>query len=93
MSRRITSVVFAVPLLLAGFAASAQTPPRNVSAHRHPNLAAAQRLVDRAYQRVVDAQRANEFDLDGHAAHAKALLEQADAELKAAAQASNQNHR
>ncbi len=95
MSRRVVSAVFVLPLLLAGFAASAQMapPPRNVSPHRHPNLAAAQRLVDRAYQRVLDAQRANEFDLDGHAQHAKELLEQADNELKAAARASNQNHR
>lgn len=68
-------------------------PVRDVSAKRHPNLAAAQHLVDQAYKRVVDAQQANEFDLGGHAARAKELLDQANAELKQAAEVSNENHR
>jgi len=37
------------------------------------------------------AQEANEFDLGGHAAKAKALLEQVNNELKLAAQQSNKN--
>lgn len=69
-----------------------QRPPvRNISPHRHPNLAAAQRITDRAYQKILEAQQANEFDLGGHAQHAKELLEQANRELKAAAQVSNEN--
>jgi hypothetical protein len=65
----------------------------NVSHHRHPNLAAAQSLTQRAYNRVVDAQKANEFDLGGHAAKAEQLLEEASHELKRAALNSNANHR
>jgi hypothetical protein len=44
---------------------------------RHPNLRAAQQLVDQAFQRISDAQRANEWDMSGHAARAKDLLGQA----------------
>lgn len=67
----------------------AQRPQENVSRKRHPNIAAAQRLVDQAFNKVTAAQQANEFDLSGHAAKAKQLLEQANAELKLAAEAAN----
>lgn len=76
------------------FAAStiAQGPPeRNIDPHRHPILADAQRLCDQAYNRISDAQRANEWDMKGHAAKAKALLEEASRELKAAALADNRH--
>ena len=72
----------------------AQGPPvRNAGAGRHPNLAAAQRLTDNAYNKIVAAQQANEFDMDGHAAKAKDLLDQANRELKAAAMAANKNRK
>jgi hypothetical protein len=62
----------------------------NISEARHHNLAIAQDNIDKAYQRVIDAQKANEFDLGGHAAKAKDLLEDASKELKlAAAEASD----
>ena len=57
--------------------------------HRHPNLARAQHDVDAAIVSVTAAQRANEFDLGGHASKAKALLEEAKAELHEAAQAAD----
>lgn len=77
---------------LALFATSAMARPAdNVSHHRHPNIAAAQRLTTQAYNRIVDAQKANEFDLGGHAAKAKQLLEEANQELKEAALTSNSN--
>ena len=86
-------IAFVAVVGLAAIAtAAAQQPVRDVSAKRHPNLAAAQRLVDQAYKRVADAQQANEFDLGGHAAKAKELLDQANAELKQAAEVSNENH-
>jgi hypothetical protein len=44
-----------------------------------------------AYDKITAAQKANEYDLDGHAAKAKDLLEQVNAELKAAAEAANGN--
>lgn len=75
--------------LLAGIA-YAQKPVRDVSPHRHPNLAAAQRLSQDAYEKILAAQRANEWDMKGHAQKAKELLEQVNAELKAAAEAANQ---
>jgi hypothetical protein len=77
-------------LMVAG-AVFAQRPSRNVNRHRHPNIAAAQRLTAQAYKKIVDAQQANEYDLGGHAKKAKDLLEQANAELKLAAGAANKN--
>jgi hypothetical protein len=71
--------------------ASADQPVTNVSAKRHPNIAAAQRLTDKAYEKIVAAQQANEFDMAGHAAKAKDLLDQANTELKAAALAANKH--
>ena len=61
----------------------------NVNPERHPNLAAAQNFIERAIHRVSEAQRANEFDMNGHAEKAKALLDQAYAEIKLAAEAAN----
>jgi len=66
-------------------------PKQNVSAGRHPNLAAAQRLSAQAYQRVLDAQKANEWDMQGHAQKAKELLDQVNNELRQAATAANKN--
>jgi hypothetical protein len=80
-------------LLLIGALAMAQKPARNVSGARHPNLAAAQRLSRQAFDRVVAAQRANEWDMQGHAQKAKDLLDQANNELKQAAQSANKNPR
>jgi hypothetical protein len=79
--------------LLLGAVATAQKPARNISGARHPNLAAAQRLSRQAWQRVVDAQQANEWDMQGHAQKAKDLLDQANNELKLAAGAANRNPR
>ncbi len=69
------------------------TVAQNVNPHRHPNLAAAQRLVDQALGRIDAAQQANEFDMGGHAAKAKDLLARANEELKAAAEEANEHHR
>jgi invasion protein IalB len=80
-------------LLLAGAAAIAQRPARNVSSARHPNLAAAQRLSQQAWEKIVEAQKANEWDLGGHAQKAKQLLEEANNEMKLAAEAANRNTR
>jgi hypothetical protein len=76
-------------MILAG-AASAK-PVRNVSGARHPNIAAAQKLSVQAYERITAAQKANEYDMEGHALKAKELLEQVNAELKLAAEAANAN--
>jgi hypothetical protein len=71
--------------------AQAPKPKTNVSASKHPNLAAAQQLSLQAFNKVTAAQQANEWDMAGHAAKAKDLLDQANSELKLAAGAANKN--
>jgi hypothetical protein len=73
------------------FSISVTAYGRNVSRVRHPNLAAAQVLIEKARNKVSAAQVANEFDMDGHAAKAKDLLDQAYAEIKRAAEAANEH--
>lgn len=90
LKTRLLAVVVGL-FLVIGVIALAQPPERNVSGRRHPNLAAAQQLSHQAWERVVQAQKANEWDMAGHAQHAKELLDQANQELKAAAQAANRN--
>lgn len=82
-----------VAALIGGGVVAAQRPAENVSGKRHPNLAAAQRLSEQAFSKITEAQQANEWDLDGHAAKAKELLDQVNRELKLAAEASNKNHK
>src|SRR3984885_1346711 len=53
---------------------------------RHPNLRAAQDLINQAYDRITAAQGANEFDMGGHAAKAKDLLLDAKREIRLAAE-------
>ena len=91
--KKLTGVVLTAVVVLVATAAFAAQPVRDVSAHRHPNITAAQRLADQAYHRIVAAQQANEWDMDGHAAKAKDLLDQANRELKAAAEAANHDRR
>ena len=78
--------------LIAGGLTIAQGSPAEDVGRRHPNLMAAQHLIDQAYSRIVAAQGANEWDMDGHAQRAKELLDQANREIKAAAMAAN-HHR
>ena len=58
---------------------------------KHPNLVAADKALATAWDKISAAQKANEFDMDGHAAKAKELLEQANTQLKEAAEAANKN--
>jgi hypothetical protein len=87
-TRLVTALLGA--LLIAGGILIAQ-PKQNISKGLHPNLAAAQRLSEQAYQRIIQAQEANEWDLGGHAQKAKNLLEEANNELKLAAEQANRN--
>jgi len=79
--------------LICGGMAVAQMPKDNVSGKRNPNLAAAQRLSQEAWEKITAAQQANEWDMEGHAAKAKELLDQVNKELKMAAEAANKNHK
>jgi hypothetical protein len=87
---RVAAILLGSLLMLAGAIVFAQ-PKENISKGRHPNLAAAQRLSQQAWERIVAAQQANEWDLQGHAQKAKELLDQVNNELKLAAEASNRN--
>jgi hypothetical protein len=73
-------------------ASCATAPAQNVSSARHPNLAAAQRLCADAFAKIDAAQKANEWDMGGHAKRAKELLIQASDEIKQAALAANSKH-
>ena len=85
---RILAVVFGA-LFLVGAGAIAQRPERDISGGRHPNLAAALRLCAEAWDRISEAQRANEWDMRGHAQRAKDLLDKVNHELKMAAEEAN----
>ena len=71
------SAAFALTMSLA----LAGTPVDNISSQKHPNLAAAQRLSTQAYEKISQAQQANEWDMGGHAAKAMELLDQVYREL------------
>jgi hypothetical protein len=86
----VRNVILSSALVL-GFVAGGVTVAQNVDPNRHPNLYAAQVLIDQAIAKIDAAQHDNEYDMNGHAAHAKDLLMQANHELKEAARAANRN--
>jgi hypothetical protein len=88
----LIGAVLVVTMAITGLMFAQKKPAENVSPRKHPNIAAAQRLTVQAFEKITAAQQANEFDLAGHAAHAKELLDQANQELKKAAEVSNINH-
>lgn len=90
---RLVGIVLALALLCTGLVFAQKKPAQNVSNKRHPNIAAAQRLTAQAFQRITDAQNANEWDLAGHAQKAKQLLDEANEELKKSAEISNINRK
>ena len=55
----------------------------------HPNLQAADKALATAWEKIEAAQKANEFDMDGHAAKAKDAIKLAVDEVKLAAEAAN----
>ncbi|HUJ61050.1 MAG TPA: hypothetical protein VLX92_21250 [Kofleriaceae bacterium] len=55
----------------------------------HPNLKAADADLAKAWEHITAAQKANEFDMDGHAAKAKDAIKVAVDEVKLAAEAAN----
>jgi hypothetical protein len=91
-NRNLLLKLAGVLLLMVGLAL-AQAPKQNVSSGRHPNLAAAQRLSHQAFEKIVAAQEANEWDMQGHAQKAKNLLDEVNRELKLAAESANRKGR
>ncbi|MGO9412664.1 MAG: hypothetical protein ACLQCB_18190 [Spirochaetia bacterium] len=74
----------AIGFLLMVFITSCVSAP-------HPNLAAAQQYVQQAIDKVTAAQKANNYDMQGHAAKAKSLMEQAIHEIQLAGGAASGN--
>jgi hypothetical protein len=70
--------------VIAGLAVNALLLGGIAYAQQHPNLAAAEDLIGRAYERVNLAQHANEFDMGGHAQKAKEALEVTAQQIKLA---------
>lgn len=93
MRKSILSVIVGALLLSSVSAVYAEEPALNVNPRRHPDIAAAQKLSQQAYAKISRAQRANRYDMEGHAQNAKVLLEQVNDELKLAALAANRNGR
>ena len=56
----------------------------------HPNLEGARTALNNAANKIEAAQKANEFDLGGHAAKAKELIATAKEELRLAAETANE---
>jgi hypothetical protein len=79
-------------VMIFGAAVLAQVPPENIDPARHPDLAEAQHHIQQAVAKIDQAQRANRDQLGGHAQKAKDLLDQADHELKAAAEFADHHH-
>jgi septal ring factor EnvC (AmiA/AmiB activator) len=96
MKRLMTLVLASGICLLSAASFADPPPPQNVSSSTHGNLARAQQAIDEAYRALNEAQQANKSDLGGHITNAKTLLQQADAEIKQAAETANalkkQNH-
>jgi hypothetical protein len=76
-------------ILATGLLVFAQEPVVDIG-RRHGNLQAAQEYITAAYQRIEQAQVDNRGHLGGHAARAKALLTEADEELRLAADTANE---
>jgi F0F1-type ATP synthase membrane subunit b/b' len=86
-------LIIAFSILLVVGVSFAQRPAEDISPERHPNLAAAQKLVREAWDRINTAQHDNHWDMRGHAQKAKDLLDQASNELKLAAEEANRKGR
>jgi hypothetical protein len=90
--RKVLSRTIIVGQLIFSACALAR-PIVNIDPGHHPNLASAQQLTAQAWDYVGRAQQANQFEVGGHAARAKELLEEVNRELRLAADVSNANGR
>jgi len=87
----INALALSVALSSGVLIGAVAQPHVNTNARRHPNLNAAQVAIGNAWNSLVAAQKANEFDLGGHAQKAKDALDTANHEIKLAAETSNNN--
>ena len=87
-------------LSLSALIAALATPPLGIALAREsaktvkqtrPNLTAAQSLVSQAFESLDAAEKANEYDTEGHAQKARELLRTASDEITLATQAAKNN--
>ncbi|MBA3913711.1 MAG: hypothetical protein H0X25_07610 [Acidobacteriales bacterium] len=88
LRNRVLGVILGGTLLCGSFLFG-QEPVQDIDKRVHPNLAAAQMHVVEANREIVVAQKDNNNDMRSHAEKARALLAQANQELKLAVQAAN----
>jgi hypothetical protein len=86
MSKKLPAVV---SILAFCMVIVAQEPTVDIDKRVHPNLAAAQQHIVEANRYLATAQKDNRDDMKGHAEKARQLLNEANQELKAAAEAAN----
>lgn len=91
MTRKMQALAAMFTALLFCCVTIAQEPAMDIDSRIHPELAAAQHHVVEANQAILAAQKANRYDMRGHAERARQLLVQVNQELKAAAEAANAN--
>ena len=82
MKKALFAALITAFVMTAGVAYAKMAP-------KHPNLVAAQVDLGHAWDRVLAAQKANEFDLGGHAQKAKEAMDVANKEIKLAIEAAN----
>ncbi len=89
MKKTLLAGAAAFALFVVTTAPRAQEPLVNIDPARHGNLAAAQELTRQAFDKLTLAQQDHNYDLGGHVGRAKALLRQANQEIKLAADVVN----
>ena len=78
-----------IGLMACGLLIAQNPPAENVDRNVHPHLATAQHHIREAFDEIVEAQRANKYDMRGHGERARQLLDDAANEVKMAAEAAN----
>lgn len=89
MKQRQLALVAATALalsLVSGCAVADDGYPYGYYMSRHPNIEAADFNAQQAIGRMRAAQRANGYDMGGHAGRAIALMQEARAEMQASAE-------
>lgn len=81
-----------VGLMATGILIAQGPPERDIDPGRHPHLAQAQKHIMEAFDSITHAQQANDWDMEGHAEHAKKLLDEASHEVKQAAWIADHRH-
>jgi len=76
-------------LKVSAVAASILVTGTVLAKDRHPNLTTATGDIENARAHISAAQQNNEWDMNGHAKNAKALLDQAADEIAKAREAAN----